>query len=734
MRGNSPESTTFVLPTGVAPTPIIDAKLLLAIAVARWKLILATPLIALLAAYGVLQVLPRVYKSTVDVQVFDPQRQVDQDIQKTMFPFRENNDTTALYTQIEVIKSKSLALRVAEKLGLDQNEEFGSLQTPTLSWLERLGLTTQEASNQGPDRGADRTVRLDRAADAVRQHLSGERLGLSYILTISATSRVPAMAQQLASAAADAFITGQREAREDVLRGVSTWLKSRLEDLQVRIQEEEASIEKLKAASGLGDIAGRGNLTDQQINDLNTQMMTARNDVVEKRARLERARSVVESKGDVQEIPEVRASTTISQLRLQATQLSNHEARLRSELGPKHEAVVATHNQLVAVNGTIGEEAALIVADLKKSYDVAVEREQSLEAKLQTLTAARGDSAEYLKLQSLQRVVANDRKLYETYLSQSSGLSVSGVLQGGSTRIINAAVLPDRPSFPRPLLFYGIFGVFGAGVGCCLAFILEYFRKGFKTSAETVRAFGYPVVGAIPLMRSGKQIRDLKPTALVRAMVDSPLSEFGEAIRATRLSLQLSNSEEIPRTVLVTSSVPGEGKSSLAILLATSSATSGKRTVLVDCDIRRQALSRALGMPPRGLVDLLMGTADVSEVTIRDSATGLYIIPAGVFTANAADLLASQRMRQLIAKLREHYDYVVLDASPVLPVVDALSLAAMVDKVLVVVEWDRTPRNVVFEAFKLLRLESHQTPGIVLNKVNTKWLPGYGYRYGSLAQ
>ena len=233
LPGDSLEPINFVPPSADARASSIDIKFLLGIVTTRWKLITATVSIALLVTYGVLGVTPRVYKSTVEVLVFDPERQVEQDIQKTLFPFRVNVDNVAMNTEIEVIKSKSLALGVAEKLGLDKNTEFLTSEGRVSSWLERLGLIKLRASSQkdlAEDAVQSKALRLDRASTAVRMHLDAERLGASYILVISATFGNPAMAQRLAAAAADEFLSSQREARQGALQGMMAWFKSRLQE------------------------------------------------------------------------------------------------------------------------------------------------------------------------------------------------------------------------------------------------------------------------------------------------------------------------------------------------------------------------------------------------------------------------------------------------------------------------------------------------------------------------
>jgi capsular exopolysaccharide synthesis family protein len=270
--------------------------------------------------------------------------------------------------------------------------------------------------------------------------------------------------------------------------------------------------------------------------------------------------------------------------------------------------------------------------------------------------------------------------------------------------------------------------VSGFGGGFLLAFLLEYFRSGVKTATEIEESFGRPVVGIIPLVQHRK-LHNTSSDRLFDRMVDKPLSQFTEAVHATRISLDLSSAN--PKVILITSALPAEGKSTAALLLAASSASSGKRTVLLDCDLRQQSTSGALqSQRQSGLSELLRGTAELADVITKDPTTNTYVITAGSMVPNAADLMMSQRMRELVAELRIYFDYIVMDAAPLLPVVDALALATVADKVLMIVEWSKTPRASISEAFKVLRPEAHRVAGIVLNKVNLNQLRGYGYRGG----
>ncbi|MBV8506160.1 MAG: polysaccharide biosynthesis tyrosine autokinase [Alphaproteobacteria bacterium] len=729
---------------GGAPPPSIDLFAILAAVLRRWKLIAAITLSASVATYGVVKLLPSTYKSTVEILVYDPQRQIDAAVQKPISPFVDVVGYDAMSTEINIIKSKSVALRVAKELGLDRDPEFQP-QSRLAELAERLGFPglNQADKNSAQTIGVtedENAERLDQAADALLGKL--QVWPESYIIFVSTTSQNPITAQRLASTIANDYLASQREARQEALKRVATWLKGRVDDLQSRVLETESSIEKLKAESGIRD-TGVNDVSEQQIGELNTQLMTARAEVDEKRAGLEQARRVIDANGDIQSIPELTASAVLTELRQKQTELNWRAADLQNKMGERqpillrdergqlverHDQVVAIRAELAGINKKINAEAEHILGNMKNAYDIALRRKQSLEANLQRLTATRGNPETYVKLQQLRHVANADRNLYESYLSQYNELAQRSTLQDASARVISAATLPRSPSSPRRKLFYALGGTFGFGGGFLLAFLLEYLRSGVKTGTEIEQSFGQRVVGIIPLVQHGKY-RGTLYNRLLHRMVDEPLSHFSEAVHAMRISLELSSAN--PKVILITSALPAEGKSTAAMLLAASSASSGKRTVLLDCDLRQQSTSAVFRNKRQpGVSELLRGTAELMDVITKDPATKTYVIPAGSMVPNAADLLMSQRMRDLIAELRDEFEYIVMDTSPLLPVVDALALATVADKVLMIVEWGRTPHASISEAFKVLRPEAHRVAGIVLNKVDLNQLQGYGYRGG----
>ena len=403
-------------------------------------------------------------------------------------------------------------------------------------------------------------------------------------------------------------------------------------------------------------------------------------------------------------------------------ELNSSLADLQNKLGEQNPQVLSTRAALAAVNKQIDAETRHILANMKNAYDIAVRREQTLEANLERLTANL-NSDTYIKLQQLQHTVDLDRKDYESYLAQYNNIAEQREMQSASARIVSPATLPRSPSTSR-VKFYAIGGMAGLGGGLLLAFLLEYFKPGIKTHTDVEQSFGLPVVGMFPLV-SQRKFRGSSYHQSLDRVVNQPLSHLSEAVRSMRVILERSSASS--KVILITSALPGEGKSTAAMLFAASCASSGKKTVLLDCDLRLRSTSEALRREHQpGLSEFLSGTAKLTDVVEQDLVTKINFIPAGSTKANPADLLMSQGMLDLIAVLRSGFDYVIMDSPPLLPVVDALALTTGADKILVVVEWCRTPRATISEAFRVLGPEAKRVAGVVLNKVDFDELPGYG--------
>jgi polysaccharide biosynthesis transport protein len=698
----------------------LDVRSIVGILLRHWKLVLAAPLITAAITYAVLSVIPPLYKSEVEILVADPKRPTNaaEGRQISMLDV----DAAAIESEIEVLSSQAVALRVVKALHLDSDPEF--IQPSGLAAvLRRLGVGGGSEAVAGSEQ-----ARLEAAAAGLQKHLTVERVQLSYALRLSVTSVDAHKAQRIARAVATAYLADQEAARQEAIKAGTGWLTGRLTALRARVLDNEAAIQKLKATNGLSDVGTGGNVSQQQTSDLNNQLILARADVAEKRARFEEARQVVSSGGNMQAIPDVLASPVIQQLRKQQAEVSRKEADLAGRFGPAYPDLVIARSQLKDVDKAINAEVARILDNLKNAYQVAQQREQSLEASLNRVTQQHGDSPAVGKLNELERLDASDRRLYESFLADFNTIAARATLSDIAARIITPASLPTTPAFPRGHLILALMFAVGGFVGVMLAFLVDHLAGGFKTSAQAEGTLGAPVLGMLFEMPRRRLLRP-RAADILAEIVAKPASRLAEAVRTVRIGLALSGGGS-PKVVLVTSAIPGEGKTMAAMLLATSAAQSGQRTLLIDCDLRSRSASRALGGAARpGLTEVIEERAELDRA-MTSAPSGLTVLTAGTTKLNPADLLNSHRLNELIEQLRGRFDLIVLDATPLLPVVDAVILARLADRILFVVRWSRTPRTTATEAMRALGGEAQGKIGILLNRVNLKKLRSFGYGFG----
>jgi capsular exopolysaccharide synthesis family protein len=733
------------------PTPLeeveaasVNLHSIFGVLLRHWKLICVVPLLAMVATYFVLKCVPPQYKSTTEILIVNPKLQTETGQTPSVFDI----DAAAMSTEIALLQSKSLALRVARELELDKNPNFVERGMTALfldqlgvsPLLERLGLSHPQGSDDAGQAGTDPeqtgangvtaaanqpSTALDEAADDLRGRIKIDRLGLSYVLSVSIATQVPLLSQRILDAVAKNFFAEQREARADARQQAAGWLQNWVSELRDSLAETEGKIERLKAESGFSDTGLAVNVTEQQTSELNKLLAQARADVTEHKLRLDQARHLLESGGDIQAIPAVMASDAITKLRQQQSELKWREAELRSKYGDHHVEVVAYRAQLASVNKQMNDEAQHIITNLQSTYDLALQRQQALEASLQKVTIAGSDKTSgYAQLRALQPAADAKRKLFEQALGDLDQLSRRSTAGDEGGRVIAPASLPHPPSALRRILIYVVVGVFGTGLAAAIAFLTEYLQTGFSTHAMAERTLGYPVLAMIPVIP--RRFGHISSEAMARLLIGEPRSQLTTSVETARVVLRLSNA----KVVLLTSAIPGEGKSAVARLLATSNALSGRRTVLVDCDLHHSALSKQFGRKRSGLAQVLDGETELTSVTVQDPATGLFVVPAGSTAKSPADLLGSAAMQDLVQQLRRQYEYVVIDASPVLPVVDTRALGVVADKIVMIVEWGRTSRTSVSEALKTLRFAGYAVGGLILNKVDFKRLASYGYGFG----
>ena len=699
-------------------------------AVRRWKLIAACPLALLAVALVLLHVLPATFVSSVQVLVFDPQR--PRAVLSGQGPASAQDfDQTAINTEIAVLKSSGLMQRVATDLQLDRVAEYQQISRKQ-ALLARVDAATglQLADPTQTDEAHVSAVGV--AAQILSKHVTVERVPFSYVLILSATSANPALAQRIAETILADYLADQKEGRRRSMDQLSAWLEAKLGEMKLRVAAAQREAEQLKASSGLTE-TGKGSVLEEQIAGLNAELVAARADVARQRAELEEASGLFANQpGDMDAIPHASVTSDLmSELVSQQSQAARALSQMRARLGPGHAHVVAMEQRLAALHQAIRTEAARNLTELQNRFDISERHERTIQASLAGLTASSAGSGAYVRIQDLQRSAEADGKLYESYLTQYRETVANQSRDVAGERVISPADLPTAPAFPKRLLFLAGALASGSFIGLGVSVMLSLRRGAVRFGAEAMRTFGLPVVGMLPFVPDQRRAlaEPNQPPAIRPAFDADPLSPLNQASHALRLSLRLLRQNGQLRTVLITSSLPDEGKSTLARLLAASSAGAGNRTVLVDCDLRKSSISRLLGAPSDGLTDVLRGTKTVADVCFHDMTGGCDVIPAGRCPDSPADLLSSLRMEQLLSALRRDYDLVVLDTPPVLSAIDALALAPLADQVLVVVDASFAHEARVQEALHLLEMHRTAPASLVYNKLHPDQLRSHGYDY-----
>ena len=388
--------------------------------------------------------------------------------------------------------------------------------------------------------------------------------------------------------------------------------------------------------------------------------------------------------------------------------------------------MVALQDEKKNLDIKVEEEVKRIIRNLSNEVSVARARMKSLEESMHEFQGTANTQGQAsVKLRELERDAQANRTLYETFQSRFKASEDKGQIQTADARVIQKAAVPNEPSFPNRPMLMGVSLMGSAFLGLLIAFVLERMDNGFRTGAEVERTLRLANLSVVPMLPREKHVAD--------RIVQKPLSAFSESIRSLYSALQLSNVDRPPKVIVVTSSVPNEGKTSIAVSLGRLAAKSGQRVILIDGDLRHPSVGLQFSprAPEAGLVEVLAGRRDLVHVLHRDPISPLEFVPVATPPANPADLLASQSMKRLVEVLRQHYDMIIIDAAPVLPISDTRLLVRLADKMVYVVKWDSTPREAVMSGVKMLRDVNADIAGVVLNQADMRRHALYGYGYTS---
>lgn len=718
----------------------IDIRAILSI-LWRGKWIIAfSALVGLTLAFFWVSQLETRYRSSAKV-IFDQQERNITNIEQVIV---SDFSRERMQNELEVLRSTALIERVIDSLNLNQNPEFNpSLlpREPTLRetyfpWLtlppeaEQIGRGIGLIRPDPPAPDPETLRRRQRLAviGRVRAGLQLRPVPNSSIIEISFTSARPRTAASIANEIADQYIVEQLEGKLDATRSATEWLSERVLELQQKVEASENAVVQLRAQ--LTQDAGQSlEITQAQLSELNGALSAAQSREVSLSAQYDRLVVALEQGLDIGAIPEFRESALISTLRGEENDLVSREVTLRASVRESHPSIVRLRGQRDEVQRKIREEAGRLVESIQVERDAATSEIEALTATVRELeTKAVRQSAAEIELRQLEREAQASRLLYENFLGRLQETSQQESLQTADARVITPAEVPRFPlsqSRKRGLAMGGIFGLL-AGIG--IVFFLNRLANTFRTPKEIEDMIGLPVLGSVPAAGPKMKRRDI-----LQLFRDKPNSSLAEAVRNLRTSILFSDVDHPPKTLMLTSSIPREGKSTTSALIAMTSQQMGRSTILVDCDFRLPALSTILQFDADkpGVLSLMNGTAELDEVISVEPDSGLHILMARPNEAktllNPADVLSSKKFADLVADLSSKYDLVILDTPPALVVSDARIVSKLADVVLYVVKWDSTPHGVVQEGIAEMRSIGARLIGAAMTMVDEAKAASYSY-------
>ncbi|KMS50944.1 hypothetical protein V474_05660 [Novosphingobium barchaimii LL02] len=633
-------------------------------------------------------------------------------------------DDNLIDTAVQIIRSPTLTLDVVRSLRLDRVPEFGGdSKSPSAKLTPPLATGTDGHGSTG-DREQIATINPAerQAAGRLLTHSYVRRVGVTYLVEITASSEDPDLAARIANALARRYI-GLDSAKKQARNAQSAhYVESQAAALRKHAVADDATLQQYMIRNNLMSAEG-ATMAEQEVSELNRQIADAQAQLAEQRGKLGAAQAQIARGGGGADIGSALASDTIRQLRQQEAQASARLAQLDARYGALHPDVVQARDELADVRAQLGAELGRIVSGLRADVQIAESRLASL---LDSRAQAKGSlvqngSAQVGRLE-LERRAEASRAIYSAYLTRAKETAQAGELPNADASIATLARPPGGPSSPNYLVgalagFVAALLVAGLATG-----MAEYVEDTVATRADIEGGLGAVYAGAIPTLASAtrSKAKDMTPQDYVTIR---SMSLFTESLRnlATYLGIGHSGSERGAAVVTITSPLPREGKSTISMCLARTLAMGKHKVVLVDADVRHHSTSNALA-PERereGLFRVLDGSLPLEEALIVDERTDLQILTT-LGQSGPNDVITEEAVGALLAVLRAHFDIVIIDSAPVLGVAETRIVSRLSDTTLVVARWRATPLKAVRTALDLLSHNGSKVGGVALSLVNIK--------------
>jgi succinoglycan biosynthesis transport protein ExoP len=639
-------------------------------------------------------------------------------------------DAATVQTQVEVLKSENISLAVIRKLKLTEDPEFIGEGGGLVSTI--IGFVTGQEDEPPPS-----AFTLEkRALEKFEAQRTVTRLGLTYVMEVGFTSLDAEKSAKIVNTLVEAYVAEQLDAKYQAARRAGLWLLARINELRANATVAERAVVDFKEKHHIVDAGGKL-ISEQQLSEVNSQLIIARAATAEAKARLDRIRTVMTQDIVDASVTDALKSEVIIKLRGQYLDLAQREAIFSQKYGSNHLATVNLRNQMREFKRSINDEMRKIAESYKSDYEIARARADSLEKSLASVvTQSQLTGQAQVQLKELESNKESARAIYDNFLHRyMEAVQQQDAIPISETRLISPATPPLKKSSPKTLLTLLIAIVAGGTVSFAVAYLREASDGVLRTTEQVEHNLHVNCLAMVPAIKTPGAPRPEKNDAdsgtmgvnpppadpvLLRYVVDAPFSRFAEALRAIKIAADINGALKSHKTIGFTSTLPNEGKSTLAANLAQLIADAGSSAILVDADLRSPTLSRSFCPDAPGLIDAVLGTSSLESVVVTLPASRLHFLPAGATAKlpHTNEILASGALKNVMDALRSRYDYVIVDLSPVAPIVDVRATGHIIDSYVYVVEWGRTKIEIIERALTEAQTIYDQMLGVVLNRVD----------------
>ena len=698
------------------------------IAKRKWSILGLVLLVCLITTLAVYSMRPT-FRSTATVLIEQGKAKVVsiEEVYNSMGGNREYYQT-----QVEILKSRELARKVVERLKLTTHPDFDPRQQEA-GVRDYLSPATWFTEKTPPTEDNILKTVIKRVSD----NLQVQPVRNSQLVQVSFSAYDKELSAKVPNTLAEVFIESDLDARVAMTQKAGSWLTERMGDLRVKLDASERSLQDYRERERIVDVKGVAmSGASKALEQATTDLVSVRTKRAEAESLFNQVKAARQGRsGGYESIPAVLRHPSVQKLKELEAESERKLADASKRYGPEHPRMVQANAELASARDNVKRQIENVVAGVEKEYDVARANEQALERALgQSKSEIQGINRKEFQLGVLEREAQGNKQLYDMFVTRFKETNVAGDLQSTVARVVDPANIPNVAFAPKKTQIVSIAAAVALLIGIMLSLLLDRISNTINTAAEVESRLGMPMLGYLQKMAgSGK-----KNVKSEHAFLTDSQSLFSESIRTIRTSILMSALDNPKKVIVVTSTLPGEGKTTVCFNLACALAQVKKSVLLIDADLRRPKIARLVGREKGapGLSNLVSGVAPISDCLIKHEQGGFHVLTAGFSPPNPLELLSSAKFADLLTKLTEAFDVILIDSPPMGLVSDALVLTQVANEVIYVVKADSTPHQLARAGLKRLTLAHAPILGVVLNQLDLERAEKYygeysGYgRYG----